>query len=153
MLWNFQGFFSYCRFFPKLHICWACTTSCVITLGCVTGSESFHVKWLWLWSLAGKMHNYDTLLDQSHGSLLLNNEILLTVWSGSVFFYSPLLRTWRLVFVIWPRHSSLMPLHIWTAVWIKPLSQACAHGWKERYSGLVRGIASNTCTVRGAGLH
>lgn len=46
------------------------------------------------------------------------------------------LKAWRPVSVICPTHSSGSLFCIWTAVWIKPLSEECALEWKWRYSGL-----------------
>lgn len=39
--------------------------------------------------------------------------------------------------VICPAHSSGRLFRIWTAVWIKPLSEECALEWRWRYGGLV----------------
>lgn len=47
------------------------------------------------------------------------------------------LKAWRPVSVIWPPHSSGRLFCMWTAVWIKPLSEECALEWKWRYGSLV----------------
>lgn len=54
------------------------------------------------------------------------------------------LKAWRPVSVICPTHSSGSLFCIWTAVWIKPLSEECALEWKWRYSGLEGPCEGNT---------
>lgn len=96
------------------------------------------------------MHNCSTLADQSHGSLQFNSQMLLTVWSGCFLFICPL-KAWRPVSVICPTHSSGSLFCIWTAVWIKPLSEECAVEWKSRYGGLVWRVVQHLTYGGGSG--
>lgn len=96
----------------------------------------FFFNWLWLWSIAkwnaqvqhiGWPITWFTAVQQS-------NSVNGVVRRFSI--HLPL-KAWRPLSVICPRHSSGRLFYIWTAVWIKPLSEECALEWKWRYGGLV----------------
>lgn len=85
-----------------------------------------------------------TLADQSHGSLPFNSQALLTVWSGGFSHSSALSGLETTVCYLsntflWEMFRSR------TEFWIKPLSEAFALGWEQRYA------SEATPDIRGGG--